>query len=363
MTSPFSGLPDDCFWRRYIGGGLRAKKPLFRLNPQEKIMTAGSCFARRVAAYLMSQGCNVLIKEDLHPLFYNIESHTFAFDQKHFASQRDRLREKYNYGIFTCRYDDMYHSGHLNQILKRAFGYFTPQEDIWLRSDGKFVDAFRAKINPDGYASRQELIQDRKYHLKCVQEAFTEMNTLIFTFGLTEAWKSKIDGAYYPIAPGVVAGSFDPSSHEFVNLTVSEIVREFQEFSRLLRKINPKSKIILTVSPTPIIATAQADWNVLEASFYAKSALRAACEEIRQTVPLVSYFPSYEMVMAGVFKGDNNFCEDVRTPSPEAIKLVMEHFLNSYFEGSSQGVVQERKAPPQQSTFAKLLEECDNILE
>jgi hypothetical protein len=144
---------------------------------------------------------------------------------------------------------------------------------------------------------------------------------------------------------------------------VSEIVREFQEFSRLLRKINPKSKIILTVSPTPIIATAQADWNVLEASFYAKSALRAACEEIRQTVPLVSYFPSYEMVMAGVFKGDNNFCEDVRTPSPEAIKLVMEHFLNSYFEGSSQGVVQERKAPPQQSTFAKLLEECDNILE
>ena len=40
---------------------------------------------------------------------------------------------------------------------------------------------------------------------------FEQSEIFIFTLGLTEAWRSKKDGAVFPLAPGVSAGSFDPA--------------------------------------------------------------------------------------------------------------------------------------------------------
>ena len=72
-----------------------------------------------------------------------------------------------------------------------------------------------------------------------------------------------------------------------------------REFIELLRRVNPKSEVILTVSPVPLFATA-VDRHVLVSTTYSKSVLRVAGELLTASFEGVHYFPAYEIV-AGNF--------------------------------------------------------------
>lgn len=170
---------------------------------------------------------------------------------------------------------------------------------------------------------------------------------------------SKKDGAVYPLCPGVDGGKFDDEKYYMKNFTVSEIAADFLTFSEKLLKINPNAKIIITVSPTPIMATAT-DNHILVANFYTKSALRAACTEIITNNNQIEYFPSYDLVLGGCFSGINNFEPDQRTPTEESIKKVMDIFFESYFDDfTNLNVEQEPKLLIPNFEH----EICDNILE
>ena len=83
---------------------------------------------------------------------------------------------------------------------------------------------------------------------------FEELDIFVFTFGLTETWLHKPDGAALPLAPGVAGGEFD-DNYEFCNMRASDVVADFLTFVDRLGGINPQAKIIVTVSPVPLIAT------------------------------------------------------------------------------------------------------------
>jgi len=87
----------------------------------------------------------------------------------------------------------------------------------------------------------------------------------------------------------------DPAAHEFVNFGVAEIVADMQLFVEKLLGVNPRAKMILTVSPVPLIATYE-DRHVLVSNTYSKSVLRVAAEEISKRNPMCDYFPSYEII-------------------------------------------------------------------
>lgn len=128
------------------------------------------------------------------------------------------------------------------------------------------------------------------------------MDVLVFTPGLTEGWRSKEGGAVYPLAPGVAGGSMDPERYEFVNFTAGEVVADVQAFLDLLQVINPAAKVILTVSPVPLIATFEPR-HVLTSTTYSKSVLRVAADEIRAANAQVEYFPSYEVITRAYKRG------------------------------------------------------------
>src|SRR5262249_55517296 len=107
-----------------------------------------------------------------------------------------------------------------------------------------------------------------------------EADVFIFTLGLTEAWESVADGSVYPICPGVSGlGKFDKQKYRFANYSVSSIVSDLRAAINMIREHNDRIKIIITVSPVPLIATAE-DRSVLVSTTYSKSALRVAAEEI-----------------------------------------------------------------------------------
>ena len=62
------------------------------------------------------------------------------------------------------------------------------------------------------------------------------MDILIFTLGLTECWINKKENFVYPMAPGTIAGSFDPETHKFHNCSFNEIVSDLREFIELINE-------------------------------------------------------------------------------------------------------------------------------
>ena len=278
MSHPYENLPGRAFWRSAVAepgpDGIReiatCKNPLRR---EDVIATAGSCFAQHISRRLKAQGFNYLDMEPPPPRL------------------PDTLHGRFGYGMFSARYGNVYTSTQLLQLIRRTRGQFIPKENLWAR-DGRWYDPFRPNIEPNGFASEAEAMASQAAHLRAVQRMTRRMDVFVFTLGLTEAWRSREDGAVYPVCPGIIAGSFDSARHEFVNLDYETILDEMQTALTLLRRAKPELRVLLTVSPVPLTATASGE-HILTATTYSKSVLRAVAGRLTALHDWVDYFPSY----------------------------------------------------------------------
>lgn len=324
-THPYRTQPDRAFWNRSVGGVAPSEvDPVgdidLRLTGVDKVATAGSCFAQHIARHLQGAGLGYLVTEtgdDLGGL----------------------AAPDFNYGTFTARYGNLYTSRQLVQLFQRAYGTFVPEDDCWAEGPFRFIDPFRPQIQPGGFLSERELRLDREVHLKAVRTAFETLDVLVFTLGLTELWTSSADGAAYPVCPGVSGGTFDPERYAFVNLDVLEVVEDMLEFFRLLRGVNPRARLILTVSPVPLAATATRE-HVLSATTYSKAVLRAAAAMCVKRQDGIHYFPSYEII-TGAFNRGRYYAQDLRSVTEEGVTHVMRLFLKHVY-----GIEGALPAPP-----------------
>jgi hypothetical protein len=316
MTNhPYKTLPPEAFWRRAVAERDRdAVDPVdaakFRLNRADKIATAGSCFAQHIARHLAGSGFHYLITETAHPL---ITAHVAA---------------SFNYGVFTARYANIYTSRQMAQTLKRAYGLFQPQDDVWIEADGTILDPYRPQIQPGGFATIQEFRADRLRHFAAIRRAVETMDCLIFTLGLTECWEARADGAVYPLCPGVSGGAFNPDLHRFQNLTFGDVTADLSEMVAFIKSRNPNARFIFTVSPIPLIATAGGE-HVLTATTLSKSVLRAAIGEFAASTPSVAYFPAYEII-TGQYARGCYFGPNLRDVTEAGVAHVMRLFLRHY---------------------------------
>lgn len=274
-------------------------------------MTIGSCFAQHISRRLKEEKYNFLVTETAHPIL-------------------GALGAEFGYETFTARYGNVYTTRQLVQLFDRAYGVFEPADGVWMNAEGKFVDPFRPQIQPGGFLTPEELIADRVRHFACVREAFETNDVLVFTLGLTEHWRSRIDGAAFPLCPGVAGGTFDPSKHEFHDLSVHEVASDLAEFLKRLRRVNAKSRVLLTVSPVPLVATATSD-HVLVATVRSKAILRAAADVAASSHDAVDYFPSYEIVTGQHARG-SYFENDLRSVTEDGVSHVMQVFFRHYGE-------------------------------
>lgn len=314
MTNhPYGGLPDHAFWRRAVAKLSPSEiDPIagefMKLDRTDRVATAGSCFAQHIARHLKTSGFNFMVTESPHPLVPRAAA------------------ERFGYGIFTARYGNIYTALQLLQLFDRAYGRFVPNEDVWDGDkSGSAVDPFRPTIQPGGFASADELRADRRQHLARVREMFETVDVFIFTLGLTESWLSRSDGAALPLCPGVSGGRFDVDQYEFRNFRTAEVRSHLAEFIGRLAGVNPDARIIVTVSPVPLAATASGN-HVLPATIYSKSVLRAAAQEIAEDFPHVHYFPSYEIITGPQSRG-RYLADDLRNVTEEGVAHVMSVFL------------------------------------
>jgi len=314
---PYRNLPDRQFWKKAIGmryplaiDELYDKK--FPILTSDSIATCGSCFAQHIGRRLKISEFN----------FLDVETAPSSI-------ARDE-HVKNGYGIYSARYGNVYTSRQLLQLIERAFGERSFDE-VWEitiennKNEARYVDPFRPNITPGGYISGKEVLDQQALHLDAVKKLFTTLDVFIFTMGLTEHWYNKDTGAVYPVSPGVTAGTFDPEIHGFHNLNYEEIMRDMLLFIDKLRSVNSDFRMLLTVSPVPLTATAE-NRHVLLSTTHSKSILRAVAGELANRFDFIDYFPSYEIIMSPPFRG-MFFQNNMRTIHEEGVDFVMRHFF------------------------------------
>ena len=338
--NPYAGVRSEQFWRNSLAGVAPAAldpvvDPRFSIQKNEKVATAGSCFAQHIARTLAQSGFNYFVPE-----------------QPVDGVDGDEARER-NYGVYSARYGNIYTVRQLLQLLQRVNGEFVPSDDVWARKDGRLVDPFRPQIEPEGFADHAALVASREEHFTAVRKMLNEMDIFVFTLGLTEGWQSRYDGAVFPLAPAVAGGEMDFETYEFVNFSAESIRNDLFQVIDRLRVVNPGCKIILTVSPVPLIATYEPR-HALVATTYSKSVLRTVADEARRAFGHVEYFPSYEIITGHYNKGAY-FSEDLREVREEGVKHVMGVFMKHYAQSNKVAPPPVTPAPEHVATSKRKL--------
>lgn len=317
MTNPYRDNEPYQMWRRAVS---RVEphlidpvvRPKFTLGSTTRVGTAGSCFAQHIARSIAALGFNYFVPEDG-------------------ADLSARRREKLGYGVFSARYGNIYTVEQLMQLFEEVFDGRRHAEAAWERPDGRFIDPYRPRVEPDGFGRPEGVARARAAHLAGVERVFRETELFVFTLGLTEAWVSREDGAVFPLAPGVVGGTYDPARHAFHNFTLGEVSATLTRFLTRLREVNPAVRVLLTVSPVPLIATFE-DRHVLVSTTLSKATLRLAAEEATKSFDFVDYFPSYEII-TGSPTGGLYYEDDQREVNHLGVAHAMRVFAAHYLEG------------------------------
>lgn len=311
MTHPYDGQGPESYWRTGVAeAGMFGLQdlwtPKFRIRPHHRIATAGSCFAQHIGKALSARGYGWTDYEPAPPYLLG-------------AAARD-----YNYGVFSTRTGNVYTPAMLLQWLHMAFEDTPPPEEVWAEN-GRFLDPMRPRIEPEGFETVDDLQAARAATCAALRRAVTDSQLFVFTLGLTESWINKDSGLEYALCPGTAGGTFDASQRVFRNANMRHSYRAMAAAIRVMMAHNARLKVLLTVSPVPLTATASGK-HVLTATTYSKSVLRAVAGMLTEERPNVDYFPSYEIITAPAARG-MFYAPNMRSVVPDGVNTVMGHFF------------------------------------
>ena len=314
---PYQDLPTQAFWKTGVCAAqddaslTELYRKRFEISPSCRIATAGSCFAQHIHRTLQQQGCQVLDLEPAPPGLPKAQ------------------HQRFGYRLYSARYGNIYSVRQMRQLVEEAEGCWQPADICWQRGQ-RWVDALRPGVEPEGLESPEQVLQHRQHHLERVRELLEQLDVLVFTLGLTECWEHNASGTIYPLAPGTQAGVFNPAVHRFWNSSHSEALEDLEQLLQSLERIRTGRpyRLLLTVSPVPLTATASGD-HVFTATSRSKATLRSVAAELCDRHAHVAYFPSYELIHHPNRSG-SPFADNRRSIRDEAVAEVMRVFLQAH---------------------------------
>ena len=265
---------------RYILNGWLPERPF--IAKETPVVAFGSCFAGHISRYLRERGFNLL--------------------------GRGLKRNAY---IIRCG-EGMVNSFAIRQQFEWAFEARPFEAGLWRDKAGQLMRP-------------EEDIRDETLAI------FRSADVFILTLGLSEVWYDKANGDVFWRA--IPADSFDPARHGFRVSTVPENLDNLRTIVALIRRHRPGAKIVLTLSPVPLVATFR-PVSCVSANAVSKSVLRVAIDELmREGVPDLYYFPSFEIVTS-YFR--DPYALDNRHVRPEVVATIMAAFARHYVTEPSQ---------------------------
>lgn len=224
------------------------------------------------------------------------------------------------YGFFSTRYGIIFNAPSLRQLIERGLGllelkpFLFCQNDIW-------HDPYREEVP---FSSPEEYAADLPIFLRALRKMVQEVEVFVISLGVNEVWQFKHDDSYLSRVPWKMS----PALLKHKVLSVDDNLAQLQQMRDVWIQHNPNIRIIVTVSPVPLLATFRSEQvNVVVANCEAKSVLRVAGQEFANQNDNVTYFPAYEAVMYG---SREQYREDGRHIHPDAIDRAMRIFRDTY---------------------------------
>lgn len=257
---------NDDFAQRFVLKGWVPDAPF--IDRHTKVTAFGSCFAENISKHLAQLGYDT-------------------------SKQRDR-------DIYVSLMGEGLVNVHaIEQQFRWALDGWTPPTNLWHGYDaGEFA-----------------LSEDIREKTRAV---FLDTDVFILTFGLSEVWFDAVSGGVFWRA--VPMTHYDPSRHKFRVCSFAETKQSIATILTTIRRHVPSAKVIVTLSPIPLIATFR-PVSCLTANAASKAILRAALDELLRDEDEAGgayYFPAYELINEGFpnrFVNDGRHLHDFIVPS------------------------------------------------
>lgn len=286
------------------------------LNPGDSVFTIGSCFALEVRRALTAHGF------ETYPNYVGV-----PWDRA--SEMFDKIPERVmpaHYDTFTMRQE---FEAALGLWKDRDRGYWTVQDapiNKMLKSAEVIQDPYRKLTYA---ATRDRLVSLSDRITAAVREGLDKSRVVVITLGLTEVWQHAETAKYICRPPGTGYGGGNGLA-KFRLSTFMENYENVKVMLDLLFGTYADRHVVLSVSPVRLERTFS-KVDVGTANIESKSILRAVAGQITREYPdKVTYYPSYEMAMAGLgaITGSGTvFEEDGRHVQPSFVEMVTKNFV------------------------------------
>jgi hypothetical protein len=119
------------------------------------------------------------------------------------------------------------------------------------------------------FHNKENYLTDYPKHVAAIKDTLMSSEVFIFTAGVNECWEL-FDGTVISRNPR--QGFYHMIQHKI--LTVQENIDNILTFFNIVKRHNPNFKLVLTLSPIPLLATGRGDTHhILEANTHSKAVL------------------------------------------------------------------------------------------
>lgn len=174
-------------------------------------------------------------------------------------------------------------------------------------------------------ANKEELLQRLNATMMQVSDFLRKADVLIITLGTAIIYRMKETGMLVANCHKQPDALFDRQ-----RLSACDITDQWQTLLQSLESINPKMKIIFTVSP---IRHKRDGMHVNQIS---KGILLQAVDEL--VGHHINYFPAYE-IMLDELRDYRFYADDMIHPSPLAVEYIWQRFQDTYFSNKTKDSV------------------------
>ncbi len=204
------------------------------------------------------------------------------------------------------------------QLLRAAAGEDVDWQQHVIEARGRWQSLdLHSSIGADSPVELLQMIGEKVYNAGTF---LRQADVVVLTLGTAWAYRNLSSGELVSNCHKLAADLF-----EKVLLTPDEIINALAETHAYLRRLNPKLRFVLTVSPVRHLK------DTLPLNAVSKSVLRVACHYLSELLPDVSYFPAFELLTDDL-RDYRFYGADMLHPTETAEDYVWDKFARTYFD-------------------------------
>lgn len=278
-------------------------RPKFTLTRQMSFFLIGSCFARGLERILSIRGLDVR----------SVSQEFNRWETQYEKGSALGTTNRYNTASIL---NEFVWNVETNEGLK--------PETLIARPGGLYFDPH---ATPTIGAGTLEDQMARRGIWERLCSEISSADVVVITLGLVEVWYDRETELYMNATPDARMAAEYPGRFEMHILNYTDNMANLERVRGILMAHNPAARIILTVSPVPLIKTFSGE-DIVVANTYSKNTLRAVAGDFARVHDNVDYFPSYEIALHS--DRDLVWKEDKRHVAGPFSREIMNQFLHYY---------------------------------